>query len=184
MTLRPRPRASVVVRASALLAALLVAGAIGVQAQTPPELSFIRALGEYHDLPAAEVRVLAEWRIPIAEMPVALAVAERAGISPDVLVASRRNGRSWPGLAARYGLDVTSFHVELTSPPPALAGLYTELDELPRARWGEATLSDTHLIYLANVRFLRDYVGVSPDDAAAAIARYDSPAAALRALGT
>jgi len=171
-----------------LARAVLVAAASSVamfgalSAQTAPELSFLRALGEHHGLPTAEVGVLREWRIPIAEVPVALALADRAGISPDALVASRRSGRSWPALAARYGLSLSTFHIELSDPPPAVAELYAALEGLPRARWGEATFDDAHMIFLVNVRFLQQYVGTSADIAAAALARHGSPAEALRAL--
>jgi len=165
-----------------LLGCLLFSGAL--QAQTGPELSYIRALGDHHGLPASEVGVLAEWRLPVAEIAVVLEVSERAGVSPDALVASRRNGRTWPMLASRYGLDVTSFHVELTDPPEPVAELYAALAGLPRSRWGEAPFDDRQMIFLVNVSFLQAYAKVSGDVAAAALARTGSPAEALRALGS
>jgi len=153
-------------------------------AQTAPEQSLIRALGEHYGLPAAEVAVLTEWRIPIDEIPVTLEVADRVGISPDALVAARRDGRRWAALAARYGLDVTAFHVELSSPPAPVAELYAALDERPPSRWSEVPFEDRHLIFLVNTDFLRRYTGVSADEAAAALAMHGSAAEALRALGS
>lgn len=170
--------------ALALTLPVLLGGPRALEAQTAPELSFIRALGDHHGLPATEIAVLTEWRIPTAEMPAALEIAKRAGISPDVVVASRRNGRSWPALAARYGLTVASFHVRLSDPPPVVAELYAVLADLPRARWTEASFEDAHLVFLVNLGFLQAYAGVSADEAAAALARHGSPAEALRALGS
>jgi len=164
--------------------ALLVLGMLapGLAAQTAPELSFLRALGDHYQVPAEEVEILAEWQIPISEIPVALAIADRAGISPDALVASRSNGRAWAALAARYGLDAGFFHVEFDTPPEPVASLYEELGARPRERWSEVTVDDAQAVFLVNVRFLAEYVDLPPADAAAALREHTSPAEALRAI--
>ncbi len=154
----------------------------GLAAQTAPELSYLRALGDHYDLPTDEVQILAEWQIPIGELPVALAIADRAGISPDALVASRRNGRTWAALAARYGLGAGFFHVEFDTPPTSVASLYEQFETLPRARWSEIQVEDDDAVFLVNVRFLSEYVDRPPSDVATALLEHDSPAEALRAI--
>ncbi|MDT8368254.1 MAG: hypothetical protein RQ745_03535 [Longimicrobiales bacterium] len=150
-----------------------------LSAQTAPELSYLRALGEHFGIPTSEVRILAEWRIPIDEIPVALAIADRVGISPDVIVSGRRSGRAWFELARRYGLDARAFHVRLDAPPAVVAALYAR----PESEWGSVEIDDAALIHLVNVSFLQEYARVLPDEASRAIVRHGSPAAALRALG-
>lgn len=164
--------------------ALLALGAFvsGVAAQTAPELSFLRALGDHYELPADEVEILAEWEMPVSEIPVALAIADRAGISPDALVASRRSGRAWAALAGRYGLEAGFFHIDFDEPPEPVAALYERLSALPRARWSEVSVGDAEAVFLVNVRFLSEYVGLPPSEAAAALLEHGTPAEALRAI--
>jgi len=163
---------------------LLAAGvfASGIAGQTAPELSFLRAVGDHYDLPADEVEILAEWQMPVSEIPVALAIADRAGISPDALVAARRSGRAWATLAARYGLEVGFFHVDFDEVPAPVAALYEELSALPRARWSEVSVGDAQAVFLANVRFLSEYTDLPPSEVAAALAEHGTPAEALRAI--
>jgi hypothetical protein len=168
--------------AGATLLVTLAGNPDDVVAQTAPELSLLRALGDHYDLPADEVEILAEWRIPIAEIPVALAIADNAGIAPDAVVASRRNGRDWATLAGRYGLDMQIFHVVLDPVPQPVSSLYAELEGRPRARWGEVVPSDAQVVFLTNVRFLQEYVGVSASAAAEALVEHGGPAEALRAI--
>jgi hypothetical protein len=168
--------------ATATLAAALTVTPSTLVAQTAPELSLLRALGDHYELPPDEVAILAEWRIPVAEIPVALAIADNAGISPDAIVASRRNGREWAALAGRYGLDMQFFHVPLDPVPEPVSSLYADLATRPRAAWGEVVPTDAQVVFLTNVRFLHEYVGISESAAAAALVEHGSAAEALRAI--
>ncbi len=164
------------------LAAALAMTPRAVASQTAPQQSLLRALGDHYELPADEVAILAEWRIPVGEIPVALAISDHASISPDALVASRRNGRDWATLAGRYGMDMGWFHVPLDPVPQPVVALYAELESRPRARWGEVRPDDAQVVFLVNVRFLQEYASVSADVAAAALAEHGGLAEALRAI--
>ncbi len=166
----------------ALIAVLMVAAAQPLVAQAEVNQSYIRAVGEHFELPAGEARILAEWQIPVSEIPVVLLVAQRAGISPDAAVSARRGGRPWADLASRYGLDASHFHVVLETPPSSVETAYASYNARSRAEWPTIRLEDVEIIFLANVRFLSAYARVTPQEAADVLERTGSGPAALRAL--
>jgi hypothetical protein len=149
----------------ALLAA--AASATAAAAQTVEEAardSYFKAVAEHFELPASEVSILSEWRLPPEEIPVVLFLAGRAGVSPEAVVALRTSGRGWAELARRYRLDATQFHVPIpgSAPAGALEGAYQSYRSLPADRWREITLDDADIVGLVNLRLLSETLHVAP----------------------
>ena len=147
--------------------ALLGAGTGAVSAQAVPEATkqaYFGAVAEFFDLPRSEVNILGEWRLPVDEIPVALYVARRAGVSPEALVALRGAGRGWAELAGRYRVDASHFHVPLADDADAgsLTAVYQRFRALPASRWGEVTLGDADIVGLVNVRLLAQTLKRTP----------------------
>jgi hypothetical protein len=177
------PQMHWIVRTTLSVALALAATGMPLVAQTAPEVSFLRALSDHHELPAGEASILAEWRIPVADVATVLFIAERASVSPDVVVSGHRAGRSWLELARRYGLDATVFLLDLSPPPPPLQALQARLDAANPRSWGAIEITDAEAVFLVNARFLAEYLGMSPTQAAEALERHGSAAEALRAIG-
>lgn len=141
-------------------------GGVAGQAAAAGRDAYFGAVAEYFALPAAEVSILGEWRLPDDEIPVVLFLARKAGVSPEAVVALRRSGGGWSELAARYGLGADQFHVALRDGAPAgvLADAYARFRALPAPRWGEVTLSDREVVGLVNLKVLAQTLRRSPEE--------------------
>lgn len=147
--------------------------------------AYFGAVAEYFALPAAEVSILGEWRLPDEEIPVVLFLARKAGVSPEAVVALRRSGRGWGELAGRYGLGADQFHVPLGDAAPAgvLADVYARFRALPAPRWGEVALSDRDVVGLVNLKVLSQTLRRSPEEVLARRGQGSWVQAYLRLIG-
>ena len=157
-------------RGLAVAAALMVSWAMlpaGAVAQSPQDArAYLRAVAEYFGTPAGEVSILADWNMSADEIPVALFLATRAGVSPEALVALRSSGRDWTELARRYQVGPAQLHVPFARPPTSglLAGAYEQYQGRPPGDWGQVSLSDEDIVALVNVRVLSSALGMRPDE--------------------
>jgi len=149
---------------------ILVAHAIGAGPATGQArdsgLAYFRAAAAHFDVPADEVVILADSALPAEEIPVALFVATRAGISPEALVALRSSGRSWTELAHRYGVGPAQLHVPFQNPPRSgtLASAYAQFGARSVGDWGGIELTPQDIVSLVNVRVLSGVLHLSPDE--------------------
>ena len=145
-----------------VLLALMVGGA-GAQETAPVRSAYFAAVAEYFGVPDSEIDILGDWRLPPDEIPVVLFVAERAGVSPEALVALRRGGTSWVNLAGRYQVGAGALHVPLPAAAPSgrLERAFGEYRALPPRRWNEIRLTDPEIVALVNVRVLSESLGLS-----------------------
>ncbi len=127
-----------------------------------PERAYLHAVAEHFGTPGQEVLVLSQWSLSVGEIPVVLFLADRAGISPDVVVAQRQRGRSWMDIAQEFSLHAGDFHVRVEGSPGFLAEAYARFGSLDASRWSTVSLSDVEVVGLVNVRFLSRFLGVSP----------------------
>lgn len=127
------------------------------------EEAYLRAVGEYFQVPLEEVSILADWDLHADEVPVILYLARQAGVSPDVLVGLRRSGRGWQEVGRRFGVRTLAFHIPLPreADKGPLARAYEEFQARPSREWGEIQLEDADIIALVNLRFLSAQTGVS-----------------------
>jgi len=126
--------------------------------------AFFRALAEHFEVPVEEVAILANWELGLDEIPVALFLSQRAGVPPDALIGLRRRGHSWKEVGDRFGLGVQIFFLPLPQEVSlgALSRIYGEFRSKPSREWNEIELDDTEAVYLVNLRFLSEQVGVAP----------------------
>lgn len=165
-----------------LLFAPLIVGAPAV-AQSPDDM-YLQAVGEYYRVPVVEVRVLASWGRPAAEIPVVLFLAGRGGVSPDAVMALRNAGRSWRDIAGRWQVHAGDFHVALDPSVDAgpLARVYEAYRSRPGTGWPSIELTDDEVVLLVHLRFLTEYLGVAPGAVLGALQRAGAGPAALQAL--
>lgn len=152
---------------AALLAVVTMAPAIRGQDVRD---AYFRAVAQYFDLPASEISILGEWRMPADEIPVVLFIAHHAGVSPEAIVALRRSGRGWSELAGRYQVDAAQFYVPI--PEGASAGVlqsaYDKYRSVPTSGWSQVVLADRDIVSLVNVRMLSQTLHVAPEAVLAA----------------
>lgn len=148
-----------------VLCAWVVPTRVSAQADTANR-AYFRAVAEYFQLPVGEVAILGDWSLPADEIPVALFIATRAGISPEALVALRGSGRSWSELAGRYQVGPAQLHVPFSGVPAngLLAGAYQQYQARPVADWGQIDLTDEDIVVLVNVRVLSSILRLRPDE--------------------
>lgn len=153
-------------RMLAALAAVTVWGVGEVTGQTAATEAYLGEVAEFFSLPAGEVDILSEWRLPPQEIPVVLFMARRAGVSAEALAQLRRAGRGWSELAERYHLDPTHFHVPLAEDAAAgpLDEAYGQYRALPASRWSEVRLSGNDILILVNVRVIAQSLKRSPEE--------------------
>lgn len=170
-----------------LLWAALLAGPVqGAEAQEhSPELrAYLRSVAVHFDQDAGEVLVLLEGASRPEELPVALLVASRSGVSPEAVLALRRSGRSWAELLRAYGMHAGQLYVPLDAVPEAgpLAQAYGAFADRSRESWPVIRLPDEAVIALVHLRFLAGYLEVPPDRVAQALAGSPTPVSAYRTL--
>lgn len=139
--------------------------------------SYYRAAAEHFDVPASEVRIIADWELPPGEVPVVLFLSRRGGISADAVAALRRTGRAWADLASQYGVHAGQLHVSLGDDADLgpLARAYEQYRGRPSSGWPSIRLEDTEIIALVNVRFIADALNRPYADVLAALTRSGSP---------
>lgn len=161
----PRSR-GIVRRLFFLSPVLLLAAPTTLQGQRPgaggaDEAAFLRAVGEHFGTPQQEVMVLSQWKLAVSEIPVVLFLAERAGVSPDVVISQRRRGRDWMAISEQYAVHAGDFHIRIDGHPGLLADAYERFNARAATEWNEIALSDAEVVALVNVRFLSRYLQVS-----------------------
>ena len=157
---------------AALAAASLSVPGIGAQERgAEVQGAYFRAVAEFFAMPAAEVSILGDWRLPAQEIPVVLFLAHQAGVSPEALVALRRSGKGWSELAARYQLSAAQFYVPLPNGAPAgvLQAVYDRYRTVPTPSWAEVTLADGEIVSLVNLRVLSQALHMAPERILAAV---------------
>ncbi len=156
-----------IVKRLGLMTALFAVVVVPIRAQTGgPDGLYYAAVAEFFELPASEVDILRDWRLPVDEIPVVLFVSRRAGVSAEALAQLRRAGKQWPELVTQYGLDAGQLHLPIAdvSRAYALAALYQQYDSLEPRRWREVKLTDQDVVVLVNVRMAAQTLRMSPED--------------------
>jgi hypothetical protein len=124
------------------------------------------ALGEYFRVPEREIVVIRERRrMPEYDIPVALFIAQRAHVAPNVVVDMRLSGRSWMDISLHYGIgpDVYYVPVERDYGPP-YGKAYGHYKKKHRKEWRDIRLDDDDFVNMVNLRFISEHYGYSPDE--------------------
>lgn len=149
---------------AALASVLLSLPAAAQQSPNRARDAYFGAVADFFGLPTTEVSILAQWQLPPDQIPVALFLADQAGISAEALVALRSAGKDWTELARRYHVNASRFYVPLPDGADAgiLKDVYARFRALPTARWGEVSLTDADIVALVNVRVLAQTLHLTP----------------------
>jgi hypothetical protein len=154
------------IRGTALVVIAMGSLAQGAAAQDRPdaEAAYFRAVAEFFRVPASEMAIMRDWRLPADEIPVVLFVANRAGVSPEALAALRRSGQGWHDLASRYGVGADALHVPIPENASAgrLEGVYERFRSTSTGEWSDVVLASDDVVALVNVRLLSQTLGVPP----------------------
>ena len=163
--------------------ALSILAPASAEAQDPGQ-AYLQAVSEHFHVSLDEVRVLAGWGRPAAEIPVVLFLAGKGGVSPDAVMALRNAGRGWSAIASRWQLHAGQFHVALDPSVDAglLSGVYEQFRARPGSAWPSIELADQDVVALVHLRFLSEYLSVPPARVIVALGRVGPGPAALQAL--
>ncbi len=137
---------------------------LGLNIQDGEVRSFYLAVGNYYSVPERTLVVVHERNIPDDEVPVVFFIAQRARVSPEVIIDMRLSGRSWMDITLHYGLSPEIFYVPLAvAPGPPYGKAYGYYKNRPRSKWREIRLADADVVNFVNLRFVSGYYGYSPE---------------------
>lgn len=145
-----------------ILTAVPGVSAEGQVANSPQVQEYFRGVAGYFGLSAEEVSILGDWRLPPEEVAALLFLSRRAGVSPEAIVALRRNGRSWRELTRRFELGSEVYHVALPADAGPLVRARTLFESRPSTEWAAIELTDAEIVGLINLKVLSELLGVSP----------------------
>ncbi len=139
---------------------------IGVSIGDEGVKGFYFAVGDYYRVPHREIVLIRERRIPDYEMPVILFLAQRARVTPAVIVDLRLGGMTWLGITLHFGLSPEIYYVPVRDvrvygPPYGKA--YGYYKNKPRKEWKKIRLDDDDVINLVNLKFLSSYYNYKPE---------------------
>jgi len=126
---------------------------------------FYLAIGDFYNVPEREVVVVKEKHFQDEELPVVFFLAQRARVSPNIIIDLRLGGKSWMDITYYYGLGAEIFYVPtrtIGGPPYGRAiGYYKKR---PRREWRYIKLRDDDVVNLVNLKFISTHYGYSADD--------------------
>jgi len=146
--------------------------------------AYFRAVAEHFRTTEREVSVLAQWGLSAGEIPVVLYLADRAQVSPDVVVAQRRRGSEWIDIAHGLSVHAGDFHVHVDGPAGFLSGAYARFGGAPASAWSGVRLTDPEVTGLVNVRFLSRFLGMPATDVAMGLGAGDDMVAGFARLAS
>lgn len=127
--------------------------------------SFHLAIGDYYHVPETQITVVKEQKIPDEELPIVFFLAQRARVTPEVIVNLRLGGKSWLEITHYYGMGADIFFVPVKSVSgPPYGKAYGYYKDKPRKEWKYIKLSDDDVVNLVNLRFISSHYGYAPDD--------------------
>lgn len=138
------------------------------------EDAFLRGAAEYFQISEEEAFVLSRWKLAHEEIPVVLFLAGRGGVSPDVVVAQRRDRTSWVEIGRSLGVGAGDFYVDAGAQPGRLSDVMVQFSGRPASRWNEISVADVDAVALVNVRFLARHFDRSPSEVVGAWTRLGS----------
>jgi len=140
---------------------------VGISANSQGVNSFYMDIGNYFQVPQAQVEVVRQQNLPDDEAPVALFLAQQAHIGPDIIVKQRLAGRSWMSIALGLHLNAASFYLPLAQEPGGIYAPTYARFHVKRSRWGRIRLRDDEIVNLVNLRFATQHYGYRPEEVVA-----------------
>ena len=138
---------------------------VGVSGGSKGVEGFYISIGNYYHVPEREVIIVHERGIHEEELPVVYYIAQRAHVSPEVVVNLRLRGMSWMDITLHFGLGPEIYYVpvrvERQGPPYGHA--YGYYHKHPRGDWHRNDLRDADIVNQVNLKFISEHYGYAPD---------------------
>jgi len=123
---------------------------------------FHLSIGEYYRVPEREVIVIHERGIDNEELPVVFFIAQRAHVSPDIVVSYRKRGMSWMDITLHFGLSPEIYYVPVKHGHP-YGHAYGYYKNHPRKDWGRIHFKDRDIINQVNLKFISEHHRYAPE---------------------
>lgn len=139
---------------------------VGVSGDSEGIRGFYLSVGDYYRVPEREVVVVRERGIRHdEELPVVFFLAQRARVSPNIIVDLRLRGMSWMDITLHYGLSPEIYYVPVKAGKegPPYGHAYGYYKKHPKKAWKKIVLRDEDIIDQVNTRFISEYHHYSPE---------------------
>ena len=126
---------------------------------------FLLAVGDYYRIPQKEVMIIRERGIPPYEIPVALFIAKRARVAPEIVMDFRLRDNDWLYTTIRFGLgpEIFYFPVGGVVRDPPYGRVYGYYQHKPKKEWKTILLRDDDIITLVNLKLISEHYGYPPE---------------------
>lgn len=127
-----------------------------VFAETDHLTEYQNAVGNYYEVPLADIQTAIEAGITDEELPVLFDIAQQAGVSSATIVTVRSGGASWQKIAETHKLNAGDFYVSYRDlvRGSAFNRTFGKFSGLNRSQRCEVKLDDADYVNLANLKFL------------------------------
>lgn len=127
---------------------------------------FLLAVADYYRIPQVKVKVIRERGIPPYEIPVALFIAKKAHVAPEIVIDFRLRDNTWLYTTLRCGLGPEIFYVPVSvKVKDQLYGkIYGYYQHTPKEEWRTIVLSDSDIIDLVNLKLMSEHYGYPPEE--------------------
>ena len=126
---------------------------------------FYLAIGEHYKVAQKEVIVVKERKVPDEELPVIFFLAQRAGVTPEVIIKLRLGGKTWMEISSHFGLSAGIFYVPIKKiPGPPYGKAYGHFKNKKKNKWGTIKLTDREIVDLVNLKFITEHYEYSVED--------------------
>lgn len=137
---------------------------VGVSGGSQGIEGFHVSIGEYYRVPEREVVVVRDRGIEEDELPVVFFLAQRAHVSPDVIVGMRLHPMSWMDITLHFGLSPEIYYVPMTvDQHPPYGHAYGYYRNHPRKTWKKMRFSDHEIVDQVNLGFLANHYRYAPE---------------------
>lgn len=138
---------------------------VGLTANESGLSSFYLAVGDFYEVPQERLVVVKQQNIPDDELAVVFFLAERARVSPDVIIKLRLGGKSWMEISLQYGIMADAYYLPMANTPgPPYGKAYGHFKNRDKSKWNEIRLADTDIINLVNLKFVSEHYRCTPDE--------------------
>jgi hypothetical protein len=126
---------------------------------------FLLAVGDYYRIPQKEIIIIRERGIPPYEIPVALFIAKRAHVAPEIITDFRLRDNAWLYTTLRFGLGPEIFYVPVgvVVRDPPYSRVYKSYNHKPRKEWKTIVLRDDDIVNLVNLKLMSEHHRYPPE---------------------
>jgi len=138
---------------------------LGVSISDGELKSFHLAVGDFYDVPQAQVNMVRSKSVGDEELAVVFFFAQRAQVSSEVILKLRLGGQSWMEIGLHYGITAEAYYVPVEKAPgPPYGKAYGHYKNRKKAQWNDIRLSDAEIVDFVNLKFVSGYYDYAPQE--------------------